>query len=442
MAEKTDYHPMWQELGLDLAAHDELLETLGRFYADIYLSQQNRPAGMAYFDYVISEIHGLRIRELLDAKAAGQPVIGTFCLYVPEELILAVDGISIGLCAGAEIGTEQAETILPRNTCALIKSFFGFTMTRVCPYVAAADLVIGETTCDGKTKGYELFSALKPTFVIEVPHMKTQAGRALWRAELGRLVERLEQLSGRRITAERLRAAIRTVNAKREALARLNRLRAAIPVPISGRDALLINQIQFYDDPARFTAQVNALCDELDERVKQRVGIAPPAASRVLVAGCPMAAPNWKVPFLVEKNGAVIVGEESCVGERGTRNLVMEGAPDLAGQLDAVAARYLDVDCACFTPNDERMDHIVEMARRYRAEGVIHYSLQFCTPYAIEAARVSERLAREKLPLLQIETDYAFEDMPRLETRIQAFLEILQRGQERRLTGAASMREE
>jgi benzoyl-CoA reductase/2-hydroxyglutaryl-CoA dehydratase subunit BcrC/BadD/HgdB len=138
-----------------------------------------------------------------------------------------------------------------------------------------------------------------------------------------------------------------------------------------------------------------------------------------------MAAPNWKVPFLVEKSGAVIVGEESCVGERGTRNLVDGSASALEGLLDAIADRYLRIDCAVFTPNDERVDHIVEMARATRADGVLHYVLQFCTPYAMETGRVERRLREEALPLLKLETDYSQEDAGALDTRIQAFLELL-----------------
>jgi benzoyl-CoA reductase/2-hydroxyglutaryl-CoA dehydratase subunit BcrC/BadD/HgdB len=425
MAEKVDYTPMWKELGLNLEAHEGLLEVLGTFYNDIYLSQPDRPKGMEYFDFVISEVHGLRIKELMDAKEEGRTVVGTFCLYVPEELVLAVDGVCIGLCAGADVATEEAEKLLPRNTCALIKSFFGFTMAGLCPYVASADLVIGETTCDGKTKAYELFNDLKETFVIEVPHMKTEAGRTLWWSELRRLAEKLEELSGRKITPEKLAQAIRTVNAKRAALHRLNSLRAATPAPISGRDALLINQISFYDDPSRFTASVNALCDELEERVAVGTGVGDADAPRVLVSGCPMAIPNWKVPFVIEKNGAVIVGEESCVGERGTRNLVAEGASDIDSMMDSIAARYFDIDCACFTPNDARLEHVVEMAREYNADGVIHYSIQFCGPYTIEARRVESALKEAGVPLLKLETDYSMEDVAQLETRVQAFLEVL-----------------
>ena len=422
---KKDYTAMWEGLGIDIEAHDGLLKVLGQAYADIFLSQRTRPKGMQYLDFVLSEIHGLRIEELLATKEQGNVVVGTFCLYVPEELVLAVGGTAVGLCAGANIGTKQAEAILPANTCALIKSFVGFELANLCPYMRACDLVIGETTCDGKKKAYELLNDYKPTFVVEVPNTKSEAARTLWLSEIHRLAARIEEVSGRTITAESLMAGIKTVNAKRRALQRLARLRKARPAPISGRDALLINQVQFYDDPARFTAQIDALCDELDDRVATGEGVAPADAPRILMSGCPMAAPNWKVPAVAESLGAVIVGEESCVGERGTRNLVSEQGTSRDQMLADIAGRYLDIDCACFTPNAERLDHIVEMARRLDADGVLHYALLFCTPYLVETHKVRERLKAEGIPLLAIETDYSTEDMPQLETRIGAFLELL-----------------
>ncbi|HOX00044.1 MAG TPA: double-cubane-cluster-containing anaerobic reductase, partial [Deltaproteobacteria bacterium] len=400
------HEAMWKALGIDVEAHDVLLKALGSMYRDFYLSQKNRPSGMGYFDHVVSEIHGQRIQELVEAKAHGRKVVGSFCLYVPEEIILAADAISVGLCAGAEVGTQAAERVLPRNTCALIKSFMGFKLDRICPYVEACDLVIGETTCDGKTKAYEIFNEYKETFVLQLPRVKSEEGKALWRSEVRRLAAKVEELTGKEIGTKELAAAIRTVNAKRRAIHRLSTARAGEPSPVSGLDALLINQVQFYDDPARFTRSVEALCDELEGRVEKGAGVAPAGAPRILVAGCPMAAPNWKLHHVIEKCGAVVVGEESCVGERGTRNLVPEGEGPRDEVLERIADRYMAIDCAVFTPNPERLDHIIEMARAYRADGVVHYSLQFCTPYQVESYKVGRALEKEGVPLLKIETDY------------------------------------
>ena len=77
-----DYREMWSHLGLDLKSHDALLSTLGSAYRDIFLSQKDRPEGMKYFDFVMSEVHGLRIKELMDAKAqkVGSSSDRTACL--------------------------------------------------------------------------------------------------------------------------------------------------------------------------------------------------------------------------------------------------------------------------------------------------------------------------------------------------------------------------
>ncbi|HOI93882.1 MAG TPA: double-cubane-cluster-containing anaerobic reductase [Syntrophobacter fumaroxidans] len=421
----NDHESMWERLNLDLDAHAALLEVLGKFYGDIYMSQTGRLKGMEYLDFVLSEVHGLRIKELQDAKAGGKKVIGTFCVFVPEELVLAANGIQVGLCAGAEAGRGEAEKILPRNTCALIKSFVGFKLSRLCPYIESCDLVVGETTCDGKKKAYEMFAEYAPVYVMEIPQMKNRCDRELWKAEVLRFKNRVEEVTGNRITAAGLKEAIRIVNARRRALQRLNRLRAASPVPISGRDVLLINQISFYDDPQRFTAKVGELCDELESRVGTGQGIVTEETPRLMLSGCPMAVPNWKLPYIVESSGAVIVGEESCIGTRNTRDLVDEGAGTLEAMLDAIVDRYMRIDCACFTPNTERLEHIVQMAGDLRVRGVIHYALSFCQPYAMEAYKVEKALKAKGLPVLTIETDYGMEDVEQLKTRVEAFVEML-----------------
>lgn len=421
----TPYDAMWEKLNLDLDAHAGLLEVLGKFYGDIYLSQSGRLKGMEYLDFVLSEVHGLRIKELQEAKAQGRKIIGTFCVFVPEEIVLAADAIQVGLCAGAEAGQEAAEKVLPRNTCALIKSFVGFKLSKLCPYLESCDLVVGETTCDGKKKAYEIFADYAPVYVMEIPQMKNACDRELWKAEILRFKDKIEEVTGKTITAEKLKAAIKLVNDRRRVLQRLNHLRAAVPTPISGRDVILANQISFYDDPVRFTAKMNELCDELEKRVKAGEGIVPKETPRLLLSGCPMAVPNWKVPYVIESSGAVVVGEESCIGTRNTRDLVDESAQTLEAMIEALVDRYMKIDCACFTPNNERLDHIVEMAKDLKVKGVIHYALSFCQPYAMEAYKVEKALQKAQIPMLPIETDYSMEDVEQLKTRVEAFVEMV-----------------
>ncbi len=421
-----DYRSMWADLGLDLEAHDALLGVLGQAYQDIYLAQKNRPEGMGYFDFVMSEVHGLRIKELLDEKAAGRKIIGSYCVFVPEEIVLAANATLVGLCSGADFATEDVEKLLPRNTCALIKSSFGFKIGKVCPYLESADMIVGENTCDGKKKAYESLNDLvENLYVMDLPQVKSENGKALLKSEYQRFKAAIEQLTGVSITAQLLKEAIRTVNAKRAAIHRLSSLRKADPAPVSGLDALLANQVFFYDNPARFTESVNKICDELEVRIEAKTGAFAEKTPRILVAGCPQAVPNWKLPFIVETSGAVIVGEESCVGERGTRNLTDPSGETVEAMMDAIVDRYFQVDCAIFTPNTERLNHIQEMVDTYKADGVIHYGLQFCQPYLMESIPVEKAIEEKNIACLRIETDYSMEDAGQLKTRIEAFIEQL-----------------
>jgi benzoyl-CoA reductase/2-hydroxyglutaryl-CoA dehydratase subunit BcrC/BadD/HgdB len=424
MAEK--YVPMWKNLGMDIEKHNQLLNILGQYYGAVYLSQKDRPQKMGYFDFVVSEIHGLRIKELNDQRAQGKKVVGAFCIYAPEEIAYAAGANMVGLCGGADFSVPDAEAVIPRNLCPLIKSFYGFRLNKTCPYFQTSDLVVGETTCDGKKKVYELLSELIPTYVIEIPHKPdTQRGKEFWLKELEDFKAEIEKLTGNKITAENLKAAIELINNKRRALQRLNALRQKRPSPISGLDALLISQISFNDDPVRFTAKVNELCDELDQRVKDGVGVDTKDAPRLMISGCPMAIPNWKVHSIAQALGASVVIEESCVGSRYFSDLVEPKSDKIEDLLWAIVEKYSQIPCACFTPNDKRVDSVKKLAKQYGVDGVIYYTLQNCHDYNVEAVKVERALKGDDLPMLKIETDYTMGDSEQIKTRIEAFLEII-----------------
>ena len=417
------YPELWHELDMDVERFDKARQMLGAAYNKLFLSQSNRPQKMAYFDEMISEIFGGRVQELMQAKQEGRPVVGTFCVYIPEEIVVAAGGVCVGLCGGSPGSIPDAEKILPRNICPMVKSAFGFKAGRICPYFQAVDFVYGETTCDAKKKTWEILDRLVPTYVMEIPQMKRQRDRSLWIEEVKDFKAKVEEVSGKTISPEQLAAAIRVINGKRRALQRLTKLRAANPAPISGKDALLIEQIAFYDEPLLFAAKVNELCDELDARVAGGEGAFPETALRVMVSGTPMALPNWKIHNLVEGAGAVIVNEESCIGTRYFKDLIPEDRQGMDGQLAALTDRYMQIDCSCFTPNDERVDQVIREYRDSAAQGIIHYSLQFCHTYNIEEIKIREACQRQGIPYLSIESDYSPDDVGQLQTRIEAFLE-------------------
>lgn len=436
----VDNETFWREVGLDIERHDDLMKILPPVFQSVFLSQQNRPENIAYFDSFILDLHGKRPKEVYDRKNNGDKVIGAFCAFFPEEFVHAVGAVPLILCGGAEFPIADAEKILPRNSCPLIKSSFGFKISNLCPYFQSADLLVGETTCGGKKKMYELLCEYVPTYVLHLPHKKNDdVSRVLWFEEVKKFKRIVEDLTERDITDEKLRAAIDLVNRKREALARVYSTRKADPVPISGKDVLLVMQLALFDDAARFVKKTNELAEELEARVERGEGVAPKGAPRVLISGTPMTIPNWKLHDTIEKSGAVVVTEESCTGTRYFTDLVdTSGASSSDDLIKSMAEKYLHINCACFTPNDERPEDVVRLAKEYNADGVVYYVLQFCHEFNIEYTKVERALRAEGIPVIKIETDYSDSDRGQLKTRIETFVEMLKRSRSSKASKAAS----
>ena len=422
----TDRHEMWADLGMDLETHDLLCAALPGAYGDIYLSQENRPENMAFYDFVVSDIHGIRPAELIDLKKAGGKVFGTFCVYVPDEIVVACGGAVTGLCGGSQFWVPEGERVLPAATCPLIKASLGAHFGKTCPYFAVSDVYVGETTCDGKKKAYEILGADKETYVMDMPQMKRPQDIEKWKGEIAAFAKEVERITGKELTADALGAAIVLINAKRRALARVYEARKATNcIPISGKDALLVTQIAFFDDPARCAEMANKLADELEQRVADGVSVFPAGTKRILMTGTPLAIPNWKLHNIIETSGAAVVCEEMCTGTRYFEHLVDEEADALDAQFQALSERYMKNNCACFTPNPGRIDDIVRLAEEYHVDGVIDANLKFCTLYDMEKSSVAAALEERGIPVLGLETDYADNDAGQLRTRIQAFVEMI-----------------
>ncbi|HLQ39962.1 MAG TPA: 2-hydroxyacyl-CoA dehydratase family protein [Tetragenococcus sp.] len=85
-----------------------------------------------------------------------------------EELVLAAGAIQISLCQTSDETIPEAEKDLPRNLCPLIKASYGFGKTDKSLYFYFSDLVVGETTCDGKKKMYKYMDEFKDTYLMHL----------------------------------------------------------------------------------------------------------------------------------------------------------------------------------------------------------------------------------------------------------------------------------
>ena len=239
------------------------------------------------------------------------------------------------------------------------------------------------------------------------------------------MIKKLEEITGKKLTVDNLRPAMEKIEKKRDQLRRVYETRKADPPPISGKDALLVSQITFYDDPDRQIQMVGKLADGLEQRIRKGEGVVDKNTPRILIAGTPMAIPNWKLHHIVETSGAVVVVEETCTGTRYFAGDLKITGNTIEELLQNVADRYLEVNCACFSPNDARVGDIKKLIEDYKVDGVIFYTLSFCTPYEVEAMSIQNLLKEGHIPVISITTDYSSEDAGQLKTRVEAFIEMI-----------------
>lgn len=363
----------------------------------------------------------LRMKEL---KEQGARVVGMFCSFVPTELIYAAGALPVGLCAFTDEPIPAAEANLPRNLCPLIKASYGFALTDTCPYFYFSDFVVGETTCDGKKKMFELMDEIKDTYVMQLPHSRDEAALAFWREQIIALQRKLEDFYGITITEAEIRSAIRRKNRERDVMRRYLELGKLDPAPMSGYE--MGTRI----DAGSFSFDLEERCDSVEARISQVLAQweaegekKPSSRPRLLVTGCPNAGVREKIIKTVEELGADVVAFDTCNGIREKVELVDESNPDV---YDALARKYLNINCSVMSPNDSRRAYIGKMIDEYKVDGVIEIVLQSCHTYDVEAFFIRRYVTQEKgLPYLNLETDYSQADKGQLSTRLAAFLETI-----------------
>ena len=365
----------------------------------------------------------LRMKELKDQ---GAKVVGMFCSFVPVELIYAAGALPIGLCAFADEPIPAAEANLPRNLCPLIKASYGFALTDTCPYFYFSDLVVGETTCDGKKKMFELLNEIKETYVMQLPHSRDAAALAFWKGQIIAFKEKLEAKFGVTITDEDVRKAIRLKNRERTVMKTFMELGKLDPAPLSGYE--MGSRV----DAGSFSFDLDKRCDEVEKRTAEILANWEATKKgtksdrpRLLVTGCPNAGVREKIIRAVEELGADIVAFDTCNGIREKIELVDENNPDV---YEALAVKYLNINCSVMSPNETRRDYMATMIDEYHIDGVIEIVLQSCHTFDVEAYFIKRLCVEEKnVAYLNIETDYSQSDKGQLSTRLAAFLETIDR---------------
>lgn len=356
-------------------------------------------------------------------KDSGQKVAGVFCTYTPMEVLDAAGFTPVGLCGMSPETIPDAEAHLPKNLCPLIKSSYGFAVSDKCPYTYFSDLIVGETTCDGKKKMYELLGEIKKTYILHLPQGLDGDALNNWTKEVHRFIDYLEKEFDVEITEEALRQAARMRNEERLARLELMEMQKMTPPPAGGRALYAaMDGASFLFDPQERVDSLRGLAEKT--KVAYASGERPISedAKRILITGCPIGGVLDKAVSAIEEKGGVVVCFENCGGIKPAYQMVDPEAEDIVG---AIATRYLDIGCSIFTPNPNRMTLLERLVEEYQVDGVVELDLQACHTYIVESHTIKQLMQKLNMPYMQLETDYSQSDKGQIATRLEAFLERL-----------------
>ena len=364
----------------------------------------------------------LKMKEL---KESGQKVAGIFCTYTPQEVIYAAGLIPVSLCATTEDSIKYAERDLPKNLCPLIKSSYGFAVSDTCPYFYFSDIVIGETTCDGKKKMYELMGDFKDVHVMQLPQNNNdELSLKLWTNEIYKLKRKLEETFDVEITEEKLWNTIKMGNQERRNLRKFFELGKLNPSPLSGvtmsgtQDAFGFN-FNREEKNKSIVEKTKEVYEMWEKELKGKKSKIP----RILITGCPVGGIREKILTKIEEAGADIVVYENCSGVREKLGLIDE---TMDNPIDAIAKKYLNLSCSVMSPNEKRFRDLNMLMDEYQVDAVIEIVLQACHTFAVESTKVKKFVTEKKRkPYMYIESDYSMTDVGQVSIRIEAFLEMI-----------------
>ena len=370
----------------------------------------------------VPEARHAGLMKMKEHKDRGSKIVGIYCSFVPTELIMAAGAVAVSLCATSEEPISAAEEYLPSNLCPLIKASYGFGLTDTCPYFYFSDFIVGETTCDGKKKMFELLNDIKETYVMQLPSSRDEIALNMWEQEMYKFWRKLEDFYGITITEEDVKKAILKKNAERDLILEYLELSKLNPSPISGYElGTKLDALSFIPDMDERCRQIRQRIDEVkadwEQNYKGKVSRKP----RILITGCPNGGVRDKTIKILEELGADVVAFDTCNSNREKIEKVDTSLP----VAQALAKKYLNINCSVMSPNENRLKFITDMVDEYEVDGVLEIILQACHTFSIESYNVKKAVVAKGIPYLKVETDYSKADAGQINTRLEAFLETI-----------------
>jgi benzoyl-CoA reductase/2-hydroxyglutaryl-CoA dehydratase subunit BcrC/BadD/HgdB len=363
---------------------------------------------------------------ITDWQADGKKVLGYYCTYIPDELLHAANLLPFRIRATGHTNTNLADVYMVRFTCSFVRATFDMALRGLYDFL---DGILICNSCDHSRRMYELFDIKvfgrenfpKPTsrFYYSIPHVITSEGFEWYYNEIQELKTELEEKYNlETITNQDLFESIKIYNTNRELLRKIHEMRIMDTPKITGSEALQISM----SNNSVPKEVANPELERILNFLKESEGIKSDI-KRIMLVGSEVDSTEFT--GLIEDSGALIVTDFLCFGTRNFLDDVHLGFEH--DPLKRIVERiYYRISCPRMMDDHERrLDFIKSEIKRANVDGVILQRINNCDLHGCDNMLYVHELKDLEIPVLNLDREFYQADTTRLQTRIEAFLEMI-----------------
>ena len=360
-------------------------------------------------------------------EKSDKKIMGYYCTYIPEELLHAANLFPYRIRATGNKDTDLADIYMVRFTCSFVRSTLHLALQGVYDFL---DGFVVCNSCDHSRRMFELFD-LKvfnregfnkqvPRFYLALPHIITEEGFGWYKKEVEEFKQELEKsFNLDKITNEDLIESINIYNENRKLLREIHNLRILDTPKITGSEALQISMAN-----SSVSKEIaNKELERILQILKESEGIKT-NNKRILLVGS--IVDNIDFTQLVESSGAIIVSDFLCFGTRNFQDDVKLSSG--SNPLEDITKRlYYRISCPrMMDDHEKRLNFIKSEVKRANIDGVLLQRITGCDLHGCDNMLYEHELKDELgIPVFNIDRESFQADTTRLQTRIEAFLEMI-----------------
>jgi bcr-type benzoyl-CoA reductase subunit C len=348
----------------------------------------------------------------------GKKIIGCFPYYVPEELVYAADMVPFGVW-GRQGTINAAKEYFASFYCTIAQMNLEMGLTGVLDGLSG---VIVTSICDTLRPLSQNFRVAVPQipfmFLSHPQNRKPEYGITFTMAQYGNLKSKLEEISGQKITDEKLQNAIKIYNKSRNERRKFVKLAGEHPDVVTAVKRSAVLKSSYFMLKCEYAKLLNELNTELE-----KLPIIKWNGIKVLSSGIIMDSVSLLKIF--DDNKIAIVADDVAHESRG---FDVDAPENEADPLRALALHFAsqDNDPLLYDPEIiKRPIHVVKKIKDSGAQGAVIMMMTFCDPEELEYPSLKKALDEAGIPHISLGFDQQMVDFGQAKTSLQAFAESI-----------------